>query len=309
MRNIVTGGAGFLGSYIVDRLIKNNHEVICIDNFITGKLTNISQHLSNPNFKLIKHDLIKKPEEISCDRIWHMACPASPVHYQENPLNTAKTNFLATYNMLNLAANCNATFLMASSSEIYGNPLSHPQSEDDEGSCKTSSIRACYSEGKRMAETLCFDFNRVHNVNIKVARIFNTYGPRMQPNDGRVITNFIFQCLKNQSITIYGDGSQTRSFCFIDDMIEGLFKLMDSNYQKPINLGSTEEYCILELAQKIRKKINSQSAIIQNDLPANDPLRRKPNIDLAIEKLNWESKTSLDKGLDKTINFFKQNIQ
>ena len=273
-----------------------------------GDRTNISKHLSNSNFRLINHDLINKPEVLSCDRIWHMACPASPIHYQENPLNTSKTNFLGTYHMLNLAAKCKASFLMASSSEIYGNPIFHPQSEEDEGSYKTSSVRACYSEGKRIAETLCFDFNRVHNVNIKVARIFNTYGPRMLPNDGRVISNFIVQCLKNQSITIYGDGSQTRSFCYIDDMIKGLFDLMDSNYQEPINLGSTEEYRISELAERIREKTNSQSQLIKTELPDNDPQRRRPNVELAIEKLNWQSSTSLDEGLDKTIKFFKKTF-
>ena len=308
LRNIVTGGAGFIGSHLIDKLISSNEEVICLDNFITGSLRNIKHHLSNPNFKLINHDVIDKPPNIISERIWHLACPASPEKYQLDPVNTSKTCFIGTYNMLKLALKNKSTFLIASSSEIYGNPKSHPQSEEYEGSVDTSSIRACYEEGKRIAETLCFDFNRKHNIDIRIARIFNAYGPRMTKEDGRVISNFIVQALQGDALTIYGDGSQTRSFCYIDDMVGGIINLMNSNYQKPINLGHPKEYKILELAQKVKEKINTNLNFINRDFPDSEPLRRNPNIRLAKKIINWEPIISLDKGLDKTIAFFKENL-
>lgn len=308
MRNIVTGGAGLIGSHLIDRLISANEEVVCIDNFLTGSLKNINRHLKNPNFKLIKHDVSHELPNISSERIWHMACPASPFKYQLNPIETSKICFIGTYNMLKLALKNNSQFLFASSSEIYGNPKVHPQSEDYEGSVNTSSIRACYDEGKRIAETMCFDFNRIHSLDIRIARIFNSYGPRMAANDGRVISNFIVQAIKGENLTIYGDGSQTRCFCYVDDMVDGIISLMDSDYQKPINLGHTKEYKIKELAKKVKERINSKLFFENKILPKADPLRRKPNIKLAREILNWEAKTSLNEGLDKTIDFFKNNL-
>ena len=308
LRNIVTGGAGLIGSHLIDKLIKDKEEVICIDNFITGNLKNIERHIPNPNFKLIKHDVLDELPNISAERVWHMACPASPLKYQLNPIETSKICFIGTYNMLEFALKNKSKFLFASSSEIYGNPKVHPQSENYEGSLNTTSIRACYDEGKRAAETLCFDFKRSYNLDIRIARIFNTYGPRMAANDGRVISNFIVQALKGDKITIYGDGSQTRSFCYIDDMVNGLISLMNSSYQKPINLGHPREYKIKELAKKVKEKINSKLVFANIVLPESDPQRRKPNINLANEILNWEPKTSLNQGLDKTIDFFKNNL-
>ncbi len=308
MLNIVTGGAGLIGSHLIDKLISANEKVVCLDNFLTGNLENIKHHLSNPNFKLINHNIINKPPNINCGRIWHMACPASPAKYQLDPINTAKICFIGTNNMLDLAMKYNSKFLLASSSEIYGNPQVHPQTEDYEGNVNTSSIRACYNEGKRIAETLCFDFNRKYNLDIRIARIFNAYGPRMAIKDGRVISNFIVQALKGKEMTIYGDGSQTRSFCYIDDMVEGIISLMNSNYQRPINLGHSKEYNIMEVAEKIKKKINSKIILKTSNLPDNDPLRRKPNIKLANKIFNWEPKISLSKGLDLTIDFFKNKL-
>ena len=308
MINIVTGGAGLIGSHLIDKLINADEKVICLDNFLTGNLSNIRHHLSNPNFKLINHNILDKPPNIKCKRIWHMACPASPAKYQLDPIDTSKICFIGTYNMLKLALKYKSKFLIASSSEIYGNPKVHPQSEDYEGSVNTSSIRACYNEGKRIAETLCFDFNRIYNLDIRIARIFNAYGPRMASKDGRVISNFIVQALRGEEITIYGDGSQTRSFCYIDDMIKGIISLMNSNYQKPINLGHYKEYNIRDLAEKVKRKINSKLVFKTRNLPENDPLRRKPNITLANKILNWEPKISLNQGLDLTIEFFKNNL-
>ncbi len=308
MRNIVTGGAGLIGSHLIDKLIASNEEVICIDNFITGKLDNIKKHLPNPNFKLINHDILEKPPNINVQRIWHMACPASPSKYQLNPIETSKICFIGTYNMLELALKNKSKFLIASSSEIYGNPKIHPQTEDYEGSVNTSSIRACYDEGKRVAETLCFDFNRKYNLDIRIARIFNSYGPRMAFNDGRVISNFIVQALNGEKITIYGNGLQTRSFCYVDDTVNGIISLMNSNYQKPVNIGHETEYTIKELANKIKAEINPKLPFINKLLPDSDPLRRRPSIKLAKELLEWEPKISLNEGLGITIGFFKKDL-
>ena len=308
MINIVTGGAGLIGSHLIDKLISSNEEVVCIDNFATGNLVNIKKHLNNPKFKLINQDVLDKPPNIFADKIWHMACPASPAKYQLNPIKTAKICFIGTYNMLELALRTKSKFLFASSSEIYGNPEVHPQSEEYEGCVNTASIRACYEEGKRVAETLCFDFNREHNLDIRIARIFNAYGPRMALNDGRVISNFIVQALKGNEITIYGDGSQTRTFCYIDDMVNGIIKLMNSNYQMPVNLGHYREYKIAELAKKIKEKINPKIILKNQELPEADPIKRKPNIKLAKNILSWEPQISLNVGLDITIEFFKKNL-
>ena len=308
MRNIVTGGAGLIGSHLIDKLLSSNEEVICLDNFATGSYENIKHHISNPNFKFIDHDVTKKPPNISCQKLWHLACPASPKKYQINPIETSKICFIGTYNMLELAIRNKSKFLLASTSEIYGNPKVHPQTENYEGSVSTTNIRACYEEGKRIAETLCCDFNRKYNLDIRIARIFNTYGPRMDIDDGRVISNFIVQSLKSNAITIYGDGSQTRSFCFVDDMVNGIIDLMNSNYQKPINLGHDKEYKILDLAEKIKYKVNSKVIYKNLKLPEADPQRRNPSTLLAKQILNWEPKFGLSEGLDKTIKFFANNL-
>ena len=310
MKNLVTGGAGFLGSHLINKLIDANEEVICLDNYFTGIKTNIEHHFSNPLFKFIEHDVINPfsfAEDI--DRIWHLACPASPVHYQLDPIKTSRTSFLGTYNMLNLAKERKARILIASTSEVYGDPEIHPQSESYKGSVNTFGIRACYDEGKRISETLSFDFNRMHNVDIRIVRIFNTYGPNMLANDGRVISNFIVQALKGKPITIYGEGFQTRSFCYVSDLIKGLSSLMNSNYKKPINIGNPEEFTILKLAKIIKEKVNSKSEIINKNLPDDDPLQRKPNIKLANEMLNWYPEIGLNEGLNKTISYFKENLK
>ena len=305
MRNLVTGGAGFLGSHIIDRLVSSNQEVICLDNYFTGRKSNISHHLKNPLFELIRHD-VTIPIQLEIDRIWHLACPASPVHYQSNPIKTAKTSFMGTYNMLGLARRTGAQFLMASTSEVYGDPEVHPQPENYKGSVNSFGVRACYDEGKRIAETLCFDYKRIHNIDIKIVRIFNTYGPRMLPNDGRVVSNFIVQALKNQPITIYGEGNQTRSFCYVDDLINGIIKLMNSDsIHEPVNIGNPCEFTIKELAEKIRNLINPNLNFQYCSLPGDDPLQRKPVIEKAYRELSWEPKISLDKGLEKTISYFK----
>ena len=305
MRNLVTGGAGFLGSHLIDRLIEANQEVICLDNYFTGRKSNISHHLKNPLFELIRHD-VTLPIRLEVDRIWHLACPASPVHYQSNPIKTTKTSFMGTYNMLGLAKRTGAQFLMASTSEVYGDPEVHPQPENYKGCVNSFGIRACYDEGKRVAETLCFDYKRIHNVDIKIVRIFNTYGPRMLPNDGRVVSNFIVQAIKNDPITIYGEGSQTRSFCYVDDLINGIIKLMNSkNIHEPVNLGNPREFTISELAEKIRDIINPNLNFKFYPLPGDDPLQRKPVIEKARKELSWEPLISIDEGLEKTINYFK----
>ena len=304
---LVTGGAGFIGSHLCERLLKEGNEVICLDNFSTGSKDNIIHLVNNPKFKIIKHD-IENPLLIEVDEIYNLASPASPVHYQKDPIKTIKTNVLGAINILDIAKKNNAKVLQASTSEVYGDPEIHPQVEEYRGNVNPIGPRACYDEGKRCAETLFFDYYRKYKVDIRVVRIFNTYGPKMAINDGRVISNFIIQALKNENITIYGDGKQTRSFCYIDDLIEGLIKMMNSNQIGPINLGSPNEFTILELAQKIIKSINSKSKIIFKPLPKDDPKQRKPDITKAKKYLNWEPNISLEEGLTHTIKYFKGKI-
>ena len=307
VRNLVTGGLGFLGSHLIDRLITSGEEVICVDNEYTGRKKNVIDWWNNPLFEFIRHD-VTDPLRLEVDRIWHLACPASPIHYQFNPIKTAKTNFLGTYNMLGLATRVNARILLASTSEVYGDPEIHPQPESYRGCVNPIGIRSCYDEGKRIAETLCFDYKRMHGLDIRVARIFNTYGPRMLPQDGRVVSNFIVQALENKPITIYGDGSQTRSFCYVDDLIDGLIKLMNENSCGPINIGNPKEFTILELANLIRMKVNPKLDLIYKTLPEDDPTQRKPLIEMAKTNLNWEPKVTLNIGLDKTISYFKKEL-
>ena len=308
IRNLVTGGLGFLGSHLIDRLMLTGEEVICLDNTYTGSKRNVISWWNNPLFEFIRHD-VTVPIRVEADRIWHLACPASPIHYQYNPIKTAKTNFLGTYNMLGLATRVNARILLASTSEVYGDPEIHPQPESYRGNVNPIGVRSCYDEGKRIAESLCFDYKRMHGLDIRVARIFNTYGPRMLPQDGRVVSNFIVQALENKPITIYGDGSQTRSFCYVDDLIDGLIKLMNGNESGPVNIGNPNEFTILELANLIREKINPKLNIIYKELPEDDPTQRKPLIKKAKDNLNWEPKIDLDKGIDKTINYFKEELE
>ena len=304
MRNLVTGGAGFIGSHLIDRLMDKGEEVICLDNFYTGVKSNLNKWYTNPRFKLIRHD-VTEPISVEIDRIWHLACPASPVHYQSNPIKTSKTSFLGTYNMLGLAKRLNAEILFASTSEIYGDPEVSPQREEYKGSVNPIGIRSCYDEGKRIGETLCFDYYRQHLTKIKVMRIFNTYGPRMAPDDGRVVSNFIVQALRGENLTIYGDGSQTRSFCYVDDLVNGMLSLMESKLIGPVNIGNDEEYTIYELAQVIIKKINPELEIIFKPLPQDDPHQRKPFLELAKKELNWSPNIRLNEGLDKTISYFR----
>ena len=308
VRNLVTGGAGFLGSHLIDKLMNDNQEVICLDNYFTGNKSNIKKWINHPNFELIRHD-VTEPIQLEIDQIWHLACPASPIHYQENPIKTAKTSFLGTYNMLGLARRVNAKFLLASTSEIYGNPKINPQVESYFGYVNPIGVRSCYDEGKRISETLCSDYQRIHNLEIRMIRIFNTYGPRMQPNDGRVVSTFICQALQNKPITIYGEGKQTRSFCYVEDLIEGMNNLMQSKVSSPVNIGNPEELTILDLAKKIRNKINPNLEIIFKPLPQDDPLKRQPDITKAKIQIGWEPHTSLDKGLDKTISWFKKLLE
>tara|TARA_B100000900_G_scaffold404286_1_gene412482 strand:- start:179 stop:1105 length:927 start_codon:yes stop_codon:yes gene_type:complete len=307
LRNLVTGGAGFIGSHLVEKLLSLGEEVISLDNYYTGRKSNILQFNNNTNLEIIRHD-ITEPILLEVDRIWHFACPASPVHYQSNPIKTAKISFLGTYNMLGLAKRVGARFLMASTSEVYGDPEINPQIESYKGSVNTFGVRACYDEGKRIAETLCFDFNRMHNVEIRIVRIFNTYGPRMIPNDGRVVSNFIVQALRQQPLTIYGEGTQTRSFCYVDDLVNGILKLMNSNYSKPINIGNPQEFTIRELAELIKNKLNLELDYQYKPLPKDDPLQRKPCIELAKKYLDWTPKIDLDLGLEKTIKYFKNTL-
>ncbi len=306
-RNLVTGGAGFLGSHLIDKLMHQGEEVICLDNYFTGIKANVSQWIGHPRFELIRHD-VTEPIRLEVDRIWHLACPASPIHYQFNPIKTAKTSFLGTYNMLGLARRVGARLLFASTSEVYGNPEIHPQPETYKGSVNTLGTRSCYDEGKRIAETLCFDYKRMHNTEIRLIRIFNTYGPRMLPKDGRVISNFVTQALRNEPITIYGDGNQTRSFCYVDDLIEGMVLLMNGQYEGPVNMGNPEEFTIRELAELIRSKVNPQLRLIMKPLPSDDPLKRQPIIELAKKELEWEPKINLNEGLNKTIKWFKEHL-
>ncbi len=302
--NLVTGGSGFLGSHLIDKLMLRGESVICIDNFITGNKSNLNKWINNENFKLIEHD-IKDPIELNAEKIWHLAGIASPIYYQKYPLDTIKTNFLGTLNILELAKNLNAKILFASSSEIYGDPLVHPQIENYFGNVNPIGNRSCYNEGKRIAETLFFAYKRLCSLDIKVIRIFNTYGPRMMYNDGRVICNFINQALNDKPLTIFGDGLQTRSFCYVDDLISGMLKVMAGEISGPINLGNSEEITILELARKIVKKTNSNKGITFGKLPENDPKRRKPSIKIAKNIYNWHPKVSLDEGLDITIDYFR----
>ena len=307
MINLVTGGAGFLGSYLIEKLLEKKEKVICIDNISTGQIENISHLFKNDLFDFINHDVVD-PIEINCDRIWHLACPASPIHYQKNPIKTTKTCFLGTYNMLEVALRNKARLFFASTSEVYGDPDISPQKESYKGSVNPIGTRSCYDEGKRVAESLCFDYFRTHNVEIRIARIFNTYGPRMSKNDGRVVSNFICQSLLNESITIYGDGNQTRSFCYVDDLINGFLKLMESDVTGPINLGNPNELTIHKLAHKIKSKIDDNLNIIHKPLPEDDPMQRNPDISKAKEILNWEPKFNLDMGLNSTIEYFKSII-
>ena len=305
-RVLVTGGAGFLGSFLCERLLEENCDVVCVDNFYTGTKRNILHLLDNPYFELVRHD-ITFSLYLEVDEIYNLACPASPIHYQNDPVQTTKVNVHGSINMLGLAKRTKAKILQASTSEVYGNPTVHPQTEEYWGNVNCIGIRSCYDEGKRCAETLFFDYYRQHKLNIRVVRIFNTYGPRMHPNDGRVVSNFILQALKNEDITVYGDGKQTRSFCYVDDMIEGVIWMMKApnGFTGPVNLGNPEEYSILELAQKIIAQTQSKSKIVFQPLPEDDPLQRKPNIELAKDKLNWQPHTKLDEGLKQTIDYFK----
>jgi UDP-glucuronate decarboxylase len=308
MRILVTGGAGFLGSHLIDRLMHQGHEVLCLDNFYTGHKRNILQWMNHPNFELIHHD-ITEPIRLEIDQIYHLACPASPVHYQYNPVKTIKTNVLGTLNMLGLAKRVKARFFLASTSEVYGDPEIHPQTEDYRGNVNPIGIRSCYDEGKRVAETLAFDYHRQNDVEIRVVRIFNTYGPRMLENDGRVVSNFIVQALKNQPLTVYGDGSQTRSFCYVSDLIEGFIRLMNSDYTGPVNLGNPGEYTILELAEAVQRTVNPDTPIQFKPLPQDDPRRRKPDITRAKTYLNWEPTVPLSEGLALTIQDFRHRLQ
>ncbi|MBQ7066426.1 MAG: SDR family oxidoreductase [Lachnospiraceae bacterium] len=306
-RVLVTGGAGFLGSHLCERLLNEGNDVICLDNLFTGSKDNIRHLMGNSYFEFIRHD-ITEPIYVEVDQIYNLACPASPVHYQHNPIKTAKTSVYGALNTLGLAKRTGARILQASTSEVYGDPEVHPQPESYRGCVNPIGIRACYDEGKRMAETLFFDYYRMHQVEIKVMRIFNTYGPRMNPNDGRVVSNFIVQALKGQNITIYGDGKQTRSFCYVDDLINGMIKLMNSekDFTGPVNIGNPGEFTMLELAQKIIELTGSNSQIVYEPLPSDDPMQRKPVIDLAKEKLGWQPTVQLEEGLLKTIDYFKR---
>ena len=305
-RILVTGGAGFIGSHLCEKLLNEGNEIVCVDNFFTGSKDNIKNLLNNPYFEFIRHDICF-PLYVEVDEIYNLACPASPIHYQFDPVQTTKVNVLGSINMLGLAKRLKIKILQASTSEIYGNPTTHPQTEDYWGNVNTIGPRACYDEGKRCAETLFFDYHRQHKLDIKVVRIFNTYGPRMHPNDGRVVSNFIIQALNGQDITVYGDGSQTRSFCYVDDMVDGIFRMMNinSSFTGPVNLGNPVESTVLELAKLIIELTNSKSKIIFKDLPQDDPEKRKPDISLAKDKLGWQPSVELEEGLLKTINYFK----
>jgi UDP-glucuronate decarboxylase len=308
MRILVTGGAGFLGSHLIDRLMADGHEVICLDNFYTGNKQNILKWMNHPYFELIRHD-ITEPIRLEVDQIYHLACPASPVHYQYNPVKTVKTNVIGTLNMLGLAKRVKARFFLASTSEVYGDPEIHPQTEEYRGSVNPIGLRSCYDEGKRVAETLAFDYYRQNKVDIRVVRIFNTYGPRMLENDGRVVSNFIVQALRGEPLTIYGDGSQTRSFCYVSDLIEGFLRLMKSDYVGPVNIGNPGEYTILELAQAVQTLINPDSEIKFEPLPSDDPRRRRPDITKAKTLLNWEPSVPLQEGLKLTVEDFRDRIK
>ena len=304
-RILVTGGAGFLGSHLADRLIAEGHEVLCVDNFYTGRRQNVAHLSSNPRFELMRHD-VTFPLYVEVDEIYNLACPASPVHYQNDPVQTLKTSVHGAINMLGLAKRLRARVFQASTSEVYGDPAVHPQTEEYWGHVNPRGLRACYDEGKRAAETLFFDYHRQHGLTIKVARIFNTYGPRMHLNDGRVVSNFVVQALKGDDITVYGDGQQTRSFCYVDDLIDGFLRLMssDDDMVGPVNLGNPGEFTILELAEKVVALTNSRSRIVRKPLPSDDPRQRCPDITLARTKLGWEPQIALDEGLRRTVAYF-----
>ncbi len=308
-RVLVSGGAGFLGSHLCERLLSEGNYVICMDNLFTGSKNNIEHLMRNPDFEFICHD-VTEPIYVDVDRIYNLACPASPPHYQYDPIKTAKTSVYGAINMLGLAKHCNARILQASTSEVYGDPLVHPQPESYRGNVNTIGIRSCYDEGKRMAETLFFDYHRQHDVDIKVIRIFNTYGPRMNPQDGRVVSNFIVQALKGEDITIYGDGTQTRSFCYVDDLIEGMVRMMDSRdgFTGPVNLGNPGEFTMKQLAELVLSATGSKSGIVYREFPSDDPTQRKPVIDLAMKELGWKPTIKLEDGLKRTIEYFKTII-
>ena len=310
-RILVTGGAGFIGSHLIERLLDQGHEVLCLDNFFTGSKQNIVHLLDNKYLEVIRHDVIE-PILLEVDEIYNLACPASPVHYQYNPVKTVKTNVMGMINMLGLAKRTKAKIFQASTSEVYGDPEQHPQTEGYWGHVNPIGIRSCYDEGKRIAETLCMDYHRQNGVRVKIIRIFNTYGPRMAINDGRVVSNFIVQALQNQPITVYGEGQQTRSFCYVDDLVEGFIRMMDKtpdNYAGPVNLGNPGEFTIMELAQKVIELTGSSSKIERLPLPPDDPTQRRPDISLAKEKLNWEPTVMLNEGLIKTIAYFDDQLK
>jgi UDP-glucuronate decarboxylase len=306
-RVLVTGAAGFLGSHLCERLLEAGNDVVCLDNFYTGRKANIAHLMNNPMFTVLEHD-VTNPIYLQVDEIYNLACPASPVHYQYDPVHTMKTSVLGIINTLGMAKRLNARLLHASTSEVYGDPQVHPQPETYWGHVNPTGTRACYDEGKRSAETLCFDYHRRHQLDVKVVRIFNTYGPRMHPEDGRVVSNFIVQALKGEPITIYGDGAQTRSFCYVDDLVEGFLRTMATprDFQGPVNLGNPGEFTIRELAEKVLKLTGSKSQLVEKPLPADDPRQRQPDITLARERLDWSPKVHLDEGLRKTIRYFDE---
>jgi UDP-glucuronate decarboxylase len=308
MRILVTGGAGFLGSHLCDRLIGQGHEVICLDNFFTGRKSNIRHLLGNPAFELVRHDIID-PFKFEVDRIYNLACPASPPHYQYNPIKTMKTSVVGAINCLGLAKRVKARVFQASTSEVYGDPAVHPQQESYWGNVNPIGLRSCYDEGKRCAETLFFDYHRENGVDIRVIRIFNTYGPRMLPDDGRVVSNFIVQALLGNDLTVYGDGSQTRSFCYVDDLVEGFLRFMEQETcVGPMNLGNPGEFTMLQLAEMVLRKVGGRSRISHKPLPSDDPKQRRPDITLARETLGWEPKVPLEEGLEKTISYFREAL-
>ncbi len=309
MRCLVTGGVGFLGSHLCERLLNDGHEVICLDNYFTGRMANVAHLRDNRCFELIRHD-VTEPILLEVDRIFNLACPASPIHYQFNPVKTIKTSVMGAINMLGMAKRVKARILQASTSEVYGDPAVHPQTEDYWGNVNPIGIRSCYDEGKRVAETLFMDYHRQNNVDIRIVRIFNTYGPRMLPNDGRVVSNFIVQALKGEDLTIYGDGSQTRSFCYVDDLIEGFVRMMNQDkIIGPVNIGNPGEFTMLELAKEVLDLTGSKSKIVYKPLPGDDPKMRRPNIDLAKSALGWEPTIPLRQGLEKTIVYFEELLK
>jgi len=308
MRSVVTGGAGFIGSHLCERLLRDGHEVICLDNFFTGNKQNIAGLLANPAFELIRHD-ITQPILLEADRIYNLACPASPIHYQFNPVKTIKTSVMGTIHMLGLAKRVRARILQASTSEVYGDPETHPQTEKYWGNVNPIGVRSCYDEGKRVAETLMMDYHRQNGVDVRIIRIFNTYGPRMAVNDGRVVSNFIVQALRGEDITVYGDGGQTRSFCYVDDLVEGMVRMMGTDgFTGPVNLGNPAETTILEFARRIIALTGSRSHIVFRPLPADDPKQRQPDISLARERLGWEPQVDVETGLQRTIDYFDAQL-